>query len=233
MTRSQGATRVADLPIRWWGRVRVRLGGGLHEVGNGVVARPRRAAPDGDREGAVGDALVAAGLTRSPRRARPRPTPRRGPPPPARTRRPRPRLDVDSPNAASARVHDCAPGAVSEVDAEAGAAAERHLAERDREPAVAHVVHAVDLARTHELGHQRVQPRRRVEVGRRAAHRRRGRARPPPTPSRRARRASRRAPRSTRRRRAAAPGNAPSSSSIKPSTPTTGVGWMSTPLDAL
>ena len=142
--------------------------------------------------------------------------------------------DVDSPNAASAAVHDRAPGAVSEVDPESGVAAERHLAQRDREPAVAHVVHAGDLALAHERRRRaRAAATRRVEIGdrRRAAVETvhdRGPLRTAELGPGLAEHDDRLAGGEPRRRRAVA-----SSSSIRPSTPTTGVGWMSAPLDAL
>ena len=138
--------------------------------------------------------------------------------------------DVDSPKHASA---GGAAGAEREVDAEPDLAAERHLAQRDREPAVAHVVHAGDLALAHELGDELVQRACRVEIGDRrhaaveTVHDR-GPLRTAELGPRRAEHDDRRRPRAARAR-----GGASSSSSMRPSTPTTGVGWMSAPRDAL
>ena len=120
-----------------------------------------------------------------------------------------------------------------QVDTRADLAGDRHLGERDREPAVAHVVHAVHRAFTDELGDEPVQRRGAFEIRPPAGRRRRARAPPPPTPSRRARAQRRRARSLGRRRAARPPAERPSSSSISPSTPTTGVGWMSSPLDSL
>ena len=75
-------------------------------------------------------------------------------------------------------------------------AGDGHLRQRDREPAVGAVVHAVDSALGDELAHELVQRPARRRGRRRAACRRRGRGPRPPTPIRRARRACRRARRS-------------------------------------
>ena len=77
----------------------------------------------------------------------------------ARARRPRPRAPSTRRDLVGRRPHTTtrrrlaearlgrgAVGAEREVDAEPDLAAERHLAQRDREAAVAHVVHAGDLA---------------------------------------------------------------------------------------
>ena len=114
--------------------------------------------------------------------------------------------DADSPKAASAAGARPGAGRVEQVDPEPGPAAERHLAQRDREPAVAHVVHTGDLARPAPASATSACSRDAgVEIGdgRRAAVEAVHDRRPFRAAELGAR--SRRARRSTRRRRAAAP----------------------------
>ena len=98
---------------------------------------------------------VAAGLTDHRSADARRPRPRRAPPrpAPASTRHDHPRRRL-----AERRLgRGARPGAGrgGEVDAEADLAGERHLAQRDREAAVAHVVHAGDRAVAHQVGDER------------------------------------------------------------------------------
>ena len=141
---------------------------GTHEVGDGV-APGAVGVGEGDVEGAVGDALGR----RPADRPREHGTPAAAAAPQHRrdllAARPRAPPRADSPNAASPRsTPRPACSRRSQLDAEADLAGDRHLRERDREPAVAHVVHARDRTRRARASATSSCRRpRRVEVGRR------------------------------------------------------------------
>ena len=231
---STGAQIASPSTNRWCCRTPSRARGGLHEVGDGVVPGLGGPSASGTEKAPSAMHSVAAGLTdhRGGNAGRRRGA--RAPPPPARAATATTTLDVDSPNAASAAGARPGAGRGGEVDPEPGVAAERHLAQGDREPAVAHVVHAGDLAAP--------APARRPACAARAAASRSAdgrRAAVEAVHDRGPLRAAELGPGLAEHDdrlaagETAEPGSPPSSSSIRPSTPTTGVGWMSAPLDAL
>ena len=190
-----------------------------HEVGDGV-APGLMGRGEGNRERAVGDALVAARLTDRRRRhagrgggaehrshllggdaARPpsTPTPRT---------RPRPAVHARAPGAVARSTRNPVPppNAISHSATASPPSLTSCTPATSRSP--------------HEVGDELVESRRGVEIRDGRARRRRGRARPRPTPSRRA--PARVSPSTTivsPVAQSARPAAAPRSSSIRPSTP--------------